>query len=312
MAACSMRLVFICGIIGILSALEGDNICTRSVAQKVSYIETRRVSSRKCSTPNDCRTVYSLQKVLKFRITNAVQRFCCPGFIQEGNRCVLITTPAPSTTLAPTTTQTSTTTNPDDVIDPNPIEGALEEADGNGGALSEGAVIGVVLAVIFVMAAALVGLMLKIRKNKKQDKEAIIQSEMYRGQSIHENGLDPDQNSGGAFENDLYNLTNNPPKGDTSTPDMYDQLHLYGNAADEASHDYERPVRSKTIGGGAGEYYSKAMLPNPSFKSEGHQTVKYQNKGDVSGKVRVFERLASNQSDDQTFGNKMLYSDVRY
>ncbi|XP_062572870.1 uncharacterized protein LOC134234841 [Saccostrea cucullata] len=307
----SMRLVMVCGIIGIVSALEGDNVCTRSVAQKVSYIETRRVSKQRCSTPTDCKTVYSLQKVIKFRITYAIQRYCCPGFIQEGNRCVLITTTTPSTTLAPTTTQTTTTTNPDDVGDP--IEGALEEADGNGGALSDGAVVGVVLAVIFVIAAALVGLMFKIRKNKKQDKEAIIQSEMYRGQSLHENVMDPDQTSGGAFENDLYNLnTNKPPRGVTSTPDMYDQLHLYGNAADEAIHDYERPVRSKTIGGGAGEYYSKAMIPNPSFKSEGHQTVKYQNKGDVSGKVRVFERLASNQSDDQTFTNKMLYSDVRY
>ncbi|XP_062596650.1 uncharacterized protein LOC134258114, partial [Saccostrea cucullata] len=134
---------------------------------------------------------------IEFRITYAIQRYCCPGFIQEGNRCVLITTTTPSTTLAPTTTQTTTTTNPDDVGDP--IEGALEEADGNGGALSDGAVVGVVLAVIFVIAAALVGLMFKIRKNKKQDKEAIIQSEMYRGQSLHENVMDPDQTSGGSL-----------------------------------------------------------------------------------------------------------------
>lgn len=46
-----------------------------------------------------------------------------------------------------------------------PIEGALEEGD-VAGVLSEGAVIGVVLAVLAVMAAAFVAVMLGIRKNK--------------------------------------------------------------------------------------------------------------------------------------------------
>lgn len=93
---------------------------------------------------------------------------------------------------------------------------------------------------------------------------------------------------------------------------MYDQLHLYGNEADKVDHDYERPVRSNTIGGIPGDYYNKGRLPTQSIKSEGHQTVLYQNKSDVSNKVRVFERLTSQPSQDNPVENKMLYSDVRY
>lgn len=90
---------------------------------------------------------------------------------------------------------------------------------------------------------------------------------------------------------------------------MYDQLHLYGNEADEASHDYESPVRAHTIGGAPTVLNSKAKQTYPSTKSEGHQAAMYQNKSDVSNKVRVFERLASQE---QTPGEMMVYSDVRY
>lgn len=90
---------------------------------------------------------------------------------------------------------------------------------------------------------------------------------------------------------------------------MYDQLHLYGNEADEASHDYESPVRAHTVGGAPTALYSKAKQTYPSTKSEGHLAAMYQNKSDVSNKVRVFERLASQE---QTPGEGMVYSDVRY
>lgn len=97
--------------------------------------------------------------------------------------------------------------------------------------------------------------------------------------------------------------------GESFQPDMYDQLHLYGNEADEASHDYESPVRAHTIGGAPTVLNSKAKQTFPSTKSEGHQAAMYQNKSDVSNKVRVFERLASQE---QTPGEMMVYSDVRY
>lgn len=90
---------------------------------------------------------------------------------------------------------------------------------------------------------------------------------------------------------------------------MYDQLHLYGNEADEASHDYESPVRAHTVGGAPTALYSKAKQTYPSTKSEGHLAAMYQNKSDVSNKVRVFERLASQE---QTPREGMVYSDVRY
>lgn len=276
----------------------GNNVCTRLVGHKVTYLQTQIVSERKCSSPSVCKTVYSLKKVIKIRLQYSIQKYCCPGFQLEDNVCVAITT-VTSTTEPPTTT-------PGDVV--GPIEGALEE--GNvAGVLSEGAVIGVVLAVLAVMAAALIAVMLGVRRNKSRDKEAIIQREVYRGQSINELHIDPDTSTGGAFHNDLYYLENKAAKGESFQPDMYDQLHLYGNEADEASHDYESPVRAHTIGGAPTALYSKAKQTYPSTKSEGHQAAMYQNKSDVSNKVRVFERLASQE---QTPGETMVYSDVRY
>jgi hypothetical protein len=93
---------------------------------------------------------------------------------------------------------------------------------------------------------------------------------------------------------------------------MYDQLHLYGNEADKDDHDYEQPIRSKTIGGGPGEYYNRGRQPRQSIKSEGHHAALYQNKSDVSNKVKAFERLASEPSQDDAVDNRMFYSDVRY
>ncbi|XP_048765769.1 uncharacterized protein LOC125673287 [Ostrea edulis] len=305
MACRFLSVLLLFGMLTNCCAQSGDNVCTRKVSKQVFYTETRRVSSRQC-TNNVCRTVYSLKKVLKFRIQYSIAKHCCPGFVREGDRCVPI-----STTVSPTT-ETPYTTPPVEVVDPvDPVEGAVQGGN-EGGPLSEGGIIGVVLAVLFIVAAAIVALMFKIRKQKKQDKEAILQQEMYRGQSLHENEVNPDLTTGGTFHNDLYNLTNQPPKGDTFNPEMYDQLHLYGNEADKVDHDYERPVRSNTIGGIPGDYYNKGRLPTQSIKSEGHQTVLYQNKSDVSNKVKVFERLTSQPSQDNPVENKMLYSDVRY
>lgn len=242
--------------------------------------------------------MYSLKKVIKIRLQYSIQRYCCPGFQLEDDVCVAVTT-VTSTIKPPSTT-------PGDVV--GPIEGALEEGD-VAGVLSDGALIGVVLAVLAVMAAALVAVMLGIRRNKSRDKEAIIQREVYRGQSINEPHIDSDTPTAGAFHNDLYYLENKATKGESFQPDMYDQLHLYGNEADEASHDYESPVRAHTVGGAPTAMYSKAKQTYPSTKSEGHLAAMYQNKSDVSNKVRVFERLASQE---QTPGEGMVYSDVRY
>ena len=93
---------------------------------------------------------------------------------------------------------------------------------------------------------------------------------------------------------------------------MYDQLHLYGNEADEESHDYERPARSHTIGGPPRALHKKPSQNNPSVKSDGHLPAMYQNKTAVTNKVKVFERLASRQNDDTASDNQMFYSDVRY
>lgn len=295
------RLFFVFLLFGMTTlgqSQTGDNVCTRSVGQKVTYLQTRVISEKKCSSPNVCKTVYSLKKVIKIRIQYVLQKYCCPGHQLEGDICVAITTVS-STTEAPSTTA-------GDVV--GPIEGALEE--GNvASALSEGAVIGVVLAVLAVIAVGLVAVMLRIRRNKSRDKEAIIQREVYRGQSVIEPRTDPDTSTGGAFHNDLYYLENKTAKGESFQPDMYDQLHLYGNEADESPHDYESPVRAHTIGGAPTALYSKAKQTYPSTKSEGHSAALYQNKSDVSNKVRVFERLASQE---QTQGEKMIYSDVRY
>lgn len=291
-------MILLLGMTTICLSQTGDNVCTRLVGHKVTYLTTKIISERKCSSPGVCKTVYSLKKVIKIRLQYSIQRYCCPGFQLEDDVCVAVTT-VTSTTAPPTTT-------PGDVV--GPIEGALEEGD-VAGVLSEGAVIGVVLAVLAVMAAAFVAVMLGIRRNKSRDKEAIIQREVYRGQSINEPNIDPDMPTGGAFHNDLYYLENKAAKGESFQPDMYDQLHLYGNEADEASHDYESPVRAHTVGGAPTALYSKAKQTYPSTKSEGHQAAMYQNKSDVSNKVRVFERLASQE---QTPGEGMVYSDVRY
>lgn len=291
-------MILLLGMTTICLSQTGDNVCTRLVGHKVTYLTTKIISERKCSSPGVCKTVYSLKKVIKIRLQYSIQRYCCPGFQLEDDVCVAVTT-VTSTTAPPTTT-------PGDVV--GPIEGALEEGD-VAGVLSEGTVIGVVLAVLAVMAAAFVAVMLGIRRNKSRDKEAIIQREVYRGQSINEPNIDPDMPTGGAFHNDLYYLENKAAKGESFQPDMYDQLHLYGNEADEASHDYESPVRAHTVGGAPTALYSKAKQTYPSTKSEGHLAAMYQNKSDVSNKVRVFERLASQE---QTPGEGMVYSDVRY
>lgn len=291
-------MILLLGMTTICLSQTGDNVCTRLVGHKVTYLTTKIISERKCSSPGVCKTVYSLKKVIKIRLQYSIQRYCCPGFQLEDDVCVAVTT-VTSTTAPPTTT-------PGDVV--GPIEGALEEGD-VAGVLSEGAVIGVVLAVLAVMAAAFVAVMLGIRRNKSRDKEAIIQREVYRGQSINEPNIDPDMPTGGAFHNDLYYLENKAAKGESFQPDMYDQLHLYGNEADEASHDYESPVRAHMVGGAPTALYSKAKQTYPSTKSEGHLAAMYQNKSDVSNKVRVFERLASQE---QTPGEGMVYSDVRY
>ena len=99
---------------------------------------------------------------------------------------------------------------------------------------------------------------------------------------------------------------------DSSSPEMYDQLHLYGNEADEESHDYERPARSHTIGGPPRALHIKPSQNNPSVKSDGHSPAMYQNKIAVTNKVKVFERLASQLNDDTASDNQMFYSDVRY
>lgn len=291
-------MILLLGMTTICLSQTGDNVCTRLVGHKVTYLTTKIISERKCSSPGVCKTVYSLKKVIKIRLQYSIQRYCCPGFQLEDDVCVAVTT-VTSTTAPPTTT-------PGDVV--GPIEGALEEGD-VAGVLSEGAVIGVVLAVLAVMAAAFVAVMLGIRRNKSRDKEAIIQREVYRGQSINEPHIDSDTPTAGAFHNDLYYLENKATKGESFQPDMYDQLHLYGNEADEASHDYESPVRAHTVGGAPTALYSKAKQTYPSTKSEGHLAAMYQNKSDVSNKVRVFERLASQE---QTPGEGMVYSDVRY
>lgn len=49
--------------------------------------------------------------------------------------------------------------------------------------------------------------------NRSRDKEAIIQREVYRGQSINDPHIDPDMPTGGAFHNDLYYLENKAAKG---------------------------------------------------------------------------------------------------
>lgn len=291
-------MILLLGMTTICLSQTGDNVCTRLVGHKVTYLTTKIISERKCSSPGVCKTVYSLKKVIKIRLQYSIQRYCCPGFQLEDDVCVAVTT-VTSTTAPPTTT-------PGDVV--GPIEGALEEGD-VAGVLSEGAVIGVVLAVLAVMAAAFVAVMLGIRRNKSRDKEAIIQREVYRGQSINEPHIDSDTPTAGAFHNDLYYLENKATKGESFQPDMYDQLHLYGNEADEASHDYESPVRAHTVGGAPTALYSKAKQTYPSTKSEGHLAAMYQNKSDVSNKVRVFERLASQE---QTPWEGMVYSDVRY
>ena len=99
---------------------------------------------------------------------------------------------------------------------------------------------------------------------------------------------------------------------ESSSPEMYDQLHLYGNEADEESHDYERPARSHTISGPPRALHIKPSQNNPSVKSDGHLPAMYQNKTAVTNKVKVFERLASRQNDDTASDNQMFYSDVRY
>lgn len=291
-------MILLLGMTTICLSQTGDNVCTRLVGHKVTYLKTQIISEKRCSSTAVCKTVYSLKKVIKIRLQYSIQRYCCPGFQLEDDVCVAVTT-LTSTIEPPSTT-------PGDVV--GPIEGALEEGD-VAGVLSEGAVIGVVLAVLAVMAAAFVVVMLGIRRNKSRDKEAIIQREVYRGQSINDPHIDPDMPTGGAFHNDLYYLENKAAKGEFFQPDMYDQLHLYGNEADEASHDYESPVRAHTVGGAPTALYSKAKQTYPSTKSEGHLAAMYQNKSDVSNKVRVFERLASQE---QTPGEGMVYSDVRY
>lgn len=291
-------MILLLGMTTICLSQTGDNVCTRLVGHKVTYLKTQIISEKRCSSTAVCKTVYSLKKVIKIRLQYSIQRYCCPGFQLEDDVCVAVTT-LTSTIEPPSTT-------PGDVV--GPIEGALEEGD-VAGVLSDGALIGVVLAVLAVMAAALVAVMLGIRRNKSRDKEAIIQREVYRGQSINEPHIDSDMPTAGAFHNDLYYLENKAAKGESFQPDMYDQLHLYGNEADEASHDYESPVRAHTVGGAPTAMYSKAKQTYPSTKSEGHLAAMYQNKSDVSNKVRVFERLASQE---QTPGEGMVYSDVRY
>lgn len=49
--------------------------------------------------------------------------------------------------------------------------------------------------------------------NRSRDKEAIIQREVYRGQSINEPHIDSDTPTAGAFHNDLYYLENKAAKG---------------------------------------------------------------------------------------------------
>lgn len=291
-------MILLLGMTTICLSQTGDNVCTRLVGHKVTYLKTQIISEKRCSSTAVCKTVYSLKKVIKIRLQYSIQRYCCPGFQLEDDVCVAVTTET-STIEPPSTT-------PGDVV--GPIEGALEEGD-VAGVLSDGALIGVVLAVLAVMASALVAVMLGIRRNKSRDKEAIIQREVYRGQSINEPHIDSDTPTAGAFHNDLYYLENKAAKGESFQPDMYDQLHLYGNEADEASHDYESPVRAHTVGGAPTALYSKAKQTYPSTKSEGHLAAMYQNKSDVSNKVRVFERLASQE---QTPGEGMVYSDVRY
>nr|XP_022304089.1 uncharacterized protein LOC111111337 isoform X2 [Crassostrea virginica] len=286
-----------------VSAQTGENVCTRTVSTKVSYIQTTTVSVKKCSSPNVCQTVYALKKILKFRIQYSTQIYCCPGFVLEDNTCVAITTTPPTTIAPPTTTQ--------DVVGPNePLEGALTEGAGSG-ALPEGAVVGVVLAVLGVIVAGMVAVIVRIRKNKSSDRQGIVQQEIYRGQSVHGTNEDLDRTAG-AFHNDLYNLENKPPADESSSPEMYDQLHLYGNEADEESHDYERPARSHTIGGPPRALHKKPSQENPSVKSDGHLPAMYQNKTAVTNRVKVFERLASRQNDDTASDNQMFYSDVRY
>lgn len=260
-------MILLLGMTTICLSQTGDNVCTRLVGHKVTYLTTKIISERKCSSPGVCKTVYSLKKVIKIRLQYSIQRYCCPGFQLEDDVCVAVTT-VTSTIEPPSTT-------PGDVV--GPIEGALEEGD-VAGVLSDGALIGVVLAVLAVMAAALVAVMLGIRRNKSRDKEAIIQREVYRGQSINEPNIDPDMPTGGAFHNDLYYLENKAAKEESFQPDMYDQLHLYGNEADEASHDYESPVRAHTVGGAPTALYSKAKQTYPSTKSEGHLAAMFRTK----------------------------------